>query len=54
MHLNEIGKVATQYWEKIPNHFPFVELGNYIVIPNSLHEILIISKINGCGIVKSW
>lgn len=29
MQLNEIGKLANQFWIEIPNHFPFVELGEY-------------------------
>ena len=44
MHLNEIGKLAEQYWIEIPNHFPFVELGNFVVMPNHVHGIVIINK----------
>jgi putative transposase len=46
MHLNEIGKLADNFWAEIPKHFPFVELGNYIVMPNHVHGILIIDKTN--------
>lgn len=46
MHLNEIGKLAEQYWIEIPNHFPFVELGNFVVMPNHVHGIVIINKMN--------
>ena len=46
MQLNEIGKFADQFWAEIPKHFPFVELGNYIVMPNHVHGILIIDKTN--------
>jgi putative transposase len=44
MHLNELGKIATQFWSEIPNHFPFVELGNFVIMPNHTHGILIINK----------
>ena len=44
MHLNELGKIATQFWSDIPNHFLFVELGNFVVMPNHTHGILIINK----------
>ncbi|MFV5700270.1 transposase [Flavobacterium sp. XS2P12] len=44
MQLNEIGKLAERFWAEIPNHFPFVELGNYIIMPNHIHGILIINK----------
>lgn len=41
---NELGKIADKYWEEIPVRFPFVELGNYVVMPNHVHGILIINK----------
>ncbi len=44
MHLNNIGKLAEQFWLKIPTHFPFIELGNFVVMPNHMHGILIINK----------
>jgi putative transposase len=46
MRLNEIGKLADNFWAEIPKHFPFVELGNYVVMPNHVHGILIIDKTN--------
>ena len=45
MHLNETGKLAEKYWLEIPVHFPFIELGNFQVMPNHIHGILIIDKI---------
>jgi putative transposase len=39
--------LAHNYWLEIPNHFPFVELGNFVVMPNHMHGILIINKNNG-------
>ena len=44
MQLSEIGKLAEQYWLEIPKHFPFIELGNFIVMPNHFHGILIINN----------
>ena len=43
MQLSEIGKLAVQFWLEIPNHFPFIELGNFVVMPNHVHGILIIN-----------
>src|SRR5690606_23605722 len=37
--------LAHHYWAKIPEHFPFVELGNFVIMPNHMHGILIIDKI---------
>ena len=44
MQLNEIGQLAEKYWMEIPLHFPFVKLGNFVVMPNHTHGILIINK----------
>lgn len=49
MRLNDLGKLAEQYWLAIPSHFPFVELGNFVVMPNHVHGILIIDKMNNDG-----
>jgi putative transposase len=46
MQFNEIGKLANEFWSEIPKHFPFVELGNYQIMPNHIHGILIIDKKN--------
>ncbi|MCI1265576.1 MAG: hypothetical protein LKG19_03305, partial [Saprospiraceae bacterium] len=46
MQLNDIGKIAEQYWLEISNHFSFIELGNFVVMPNHIHGILIINKPN--------
>jgi hypothetical protein len=44
MILSEIGKMAQQYWLEIPNHFTFVELREFVVMPNHVHGIIIIDK----------
>jgi putative transposase len=44
MQLSKIGQVADDCWIQIPHHFPFVKLGNHIVMPNHLHGIVIIDK----------
>jgi len=42
--LNDLGKIAETCWLEIPQHFPFVELGNHVVMPNHVHGIIIINK----------
>ena len=44
MQLTEIGKLAQKFWAEIPTHFPFVHLGEFIIMPNHTHGILIIDK----------
>ncbi|SDC90701.1 transposase [Williamwhitmania taraxaci] len=44
MNLSDIGMVAHQCWMDIPAHFPFVELGAFVVMPNHVHGIIIIDN----------
>jgi REP element-mobilizing transposase RayT len=44
MQLSGIGIIAEQCWSEIPDHFPFVELGEYVVMPNHVHGIIVIAK----------
>lgn len=45
VQLSEIGKLAEYYWIEISNHFSFVELGNFVVMPNHVHGIIILNNI---------
>ncbi|HNX44188.1 MAG TPA: hypothetical protein PLJ84_01805 [Bacteroidales bacterium] len=50
MELSELGKIANQIWNEIPIHFPFVELGEFVVMPNHVHGIIVIDKpVSGDG-----
>lgn len=46
MNLTEIGKIAASCWYEIPDHFPFVILDAFVVMPNHIHGIIIINKNN--------
>jgi putative transposase len=41
--LSTIGEITHQCWKEIPNHFPNVELDAFIIMPNHLHGILILT-----------
>ncbi len=41
---SEIGTLAEKFWMEIPQHFSYIELGNFVVMPNHVHGILIIDK----------
>ena len=43
MQLNDFGKIADECWWAIPDHFPFVELGAHVIMPNHVHGIIIIN-----------
>jgi len=42
MLLNDFGIIADECWRAIPEHFPFVELGAHIIMPNHAHGIIVI------------
>jgi hypothetical protein len=42
MVLNDFGKIADECWRAIPEHFPNVELGAHVIMPNHGHGILAI------------
>ena len=43
MQLNDLGIIAKDCWCTIPQHFPNVELGEYMVMPNHIHGIVVIA-----------
>ena len=46
MNLNETGFLAEKYWCEIPEHFSFVKLDEFVIMPNHVHGIIIIDKPN--------
>ena len=44
VNLSPVGKIAQKYWLDIPKHFPFVELDEFIIMPNHVHGIIVINK----------
>ncbi len=46
MNLSIIGEIAQEIWLSIPNHFDFVKLHAFIVMPDHIHGILEILQID--------
>ena len=44
LQMTTIGAVTNENWLKIPEHFSFVILDEFVVMPNHVHGILVISK----------
>ena len=42
MVLSKFGLVAQQQWEKLPQRFPNIELGAYVIMPTHMHGIIVI------------
>ena len=55
MVLNDFGKIADECGRAIPDHFPFVDLGAYVVIPNHAHGIIVIHDIGrGAAMLRPY
>lgn len=44
LNTTQIGRMAWKYWREIPQHYPFVILDAFVIMPNHLHGILIFDK----------
>ncbi len=45
MVLSEPGQIANNTWYELPEHFPNVSLGEFVVMPNHIHGIVIIEPL---------
>lgn len=53
LNLSSLGQIAEQCWQEIPNHFPFVQLDEFVIMPNHVHGIIIIKKTDETGPTSS-
>jgi len=44
MILNQCGEIAKNAWIDIPNHHKNIELGEFIIMPNHIHGIIVINN----------
>jgi putative transposase len=44
LHQSGMGSIAYNNWNKIPQYHPYVELDEFIVMPDHIHGILFINK----------
>lgn len=44
MHLNDVGAVVQGTWIDLPNRFPTVRLDTFVVMPNHIHGIIILTN----------
>jgi len=50
MHLNVAGEIARACWDDLPNHYPHIELDTFVVMPNHVHGIIVLTD-NAGGMV---
>ena len=57
MIFNDAGRMVNAEWESIPERFPGIELGAFVVMPNHFHAIVIIhggaTTTGGAGLVPA-
>ncbi len=46
MRLNDFGRIVEVCWFAIPEHFPHVEIDAFVVMPNHVHGIIVITGID--------
>jgi len=44
MQLNNAGQIVERCWQAVPEHFPYVEAGASVVMPNHIHGVLVLNK----------
>ena len=50
MKLNEAGRMVQSVWHGLPHHYPHVHLDQFIVMPNHVHGLIVLSDgIVGAG-----
>ena len=42
LHLSDAGEMAREVWLTMPQRFPFVEMGAFVVMPDHVHGIVVI------------
>jgi REP element-mobilizing transposase RayT len=43
MRLNDAGQMVQDVWHKIPEHFPHADVDEFIVMPNHIHGIILVT-----------
>ena len=42
---NQCGALVAQAWSDLPNHYPHVSLDKFVVMPNHIHGIIILTDV---------
>jgi putative transposase len=43
MNLNDLGRFVYDVWDDLPNHYAHVELDTFVIMPNHIHGIILLS-----------
>ncbi|AFZ27114.1 transposase [Cylindrospermum stagnale PCC 7417] len=45
VNLNELGNIVLDFWYSLPSKYPNIELDEFIIMPNHLHGIIVITDL---------
>lgn len=48
MRLNEAGSLVLRVWDDLPDHYAHVSLDAFVVMPNHVHGVIVLSDVAGC------
>ena len=53
MCVNDVGEMVIKTWEDLPNHYGYITLDEFIIMPNHLHGIIVMTNVSdeGAGFV---
>jgi putative transposase len=56
VRLGALGRIVTECWQAIPDHFPRTEVDAFVVMPNHIHGIIFIhdAMVGATYIVPEW
>jgi putative transposase len=49
LHVNGFGEIVALCWKDLPNHYPCVLTDEFVVMPNHVHGIIVITEPNPVG-----
>jgi len=52
MQCNPFGDVVWKWWNELPNYYARVQLDEFIVMPNHMHAIVVITDMVGAGLSR--
>ena len=50
MQLNDSGRLVLDCWNDLPNHYLHVELDEFVVMPNHIHGIIVLTPAERAGL----
>jgi len=51
VHMSPLGEIVGQMWRGLPGRFERVELDQFVVMPNHVHGIIVITPVVGVGAI---